>query len=236
MKFKLLMFVMMSFVVANAQSFMPALSSQGMVASKEAYVIKNDGTKISGKVSAASLTNNVLKTVNIKGDDGVKYKFKAQDIKELAVKPKTLFKIEQSTQAKSVLEASKVKPKEVMNEEYVYFEQAILPGKKNKFALMQLLNPGFDHALKVYKDPNSKHTMGVGMAGVQLTGGKDKSYLVCETGSNRAVMIQKNKYTKEAVSVLYADKSKVFKEHYAGDKLQWKDFAEHVYVYDNLKQ
>ncbi|MBB3698896.1 hypothetical protein KMW28_09010 [Flammeovirga yaeyamensis] len=217
-----------------AQSFVPTLSVNGMVQSKEAYVIKNDGSKITGKITAASLTNNVLKSVSIKTADGTKMKFKAADIKQLGVKPKEFFKFEQSMTAGSIKELAGRNFEDVVDQEYVYYEQALLPGKKNKFALMQLLNPGFDHVVKVYKDPNAKQTGGLGVAGVKVTGGIDKSYLVTDTGSNRAILIEKKKYKKEGQKVIFTKCPEVFGKYYAGDKFQWKDFAEHVYVYDQL--
>ncbi|NME67039.1 hypothetical protein [Flammeovirga aprica] len=225
-----LLFTTLSF----AQSFVPALSVNGMVQSKETYVIKNDGSKVTGKITAASLTNNILKSVSIKTADGTKLKFKAADIKQLAVRPKEVFKFEQSMTAGSIKELAGRNFEDVVDQEYVYFEQALLPGKKNKFVLMQLLNPGFDHVVKVYKDPNAKQTGGLGVGGVKLTGGIDKSYLVTDTGSNRAVLIEKKKYKKEGQKVIFTKCTDVFGKYYAGDKFQWKDFAEHVYVYDQL--
>ncbi|NLR92163.1 hypothetical protein [Flammeovirga agarivorans] len=226
----LLLFSQFSF----GQSFVPALSVSGMVSAKSAYVIKNDGTKIEGKVTSASLTNNILKTVTMKTSDGEKMKFKAEDIKQFAVVPKDLFKFEQSMTAGSIKELAGRDFADVVDQSHVYYEQAILPGKKNKFALMQLLNPGFDHVVKVYKDPNAKQTGGIGVAGVKVTGGIDKSYLVCDTGSNRAVLMEKKKYKKEAQKVIFDKCPEVFNKYYAGEKFQWKDFAEHVYVYDQL--
>ncbi|AZQ61694.1 hypothetical protein EI427_05440 [Flammeovirga pectinis] len=217
-----------------AQSFLPALSVQGMVSSKEAYVILNDGTKITGKVSTASLTNNILKSVTIKDIDGTKHKFKADQIKEFAVKPKDLFKLEQSANAGSIKELSGRNFDDIVDQEYAYYEQAILPGKKNKFALMQLLNPGFDHVIKVYKDPNAKQTGGLDVGGIKVTGGIDKSYLVTNVGSNRAILIEKKKYEKEARKVIFDKCPDIFNKYYEGDKFKWKDFAEHVYVYDQL--
>lgn len=233
---KILSFIITLFVstICLGQSFVPALSVQGMVSAKEAYIVTTDGTKIEGKVSSASLVNNILKSVSIKSADGEKHKFKADVIKEFAVKPTDLFKFEQSMTAGSIKELAGREFSDVVDQTYVYYEQAILPGKKNKFALMQLLNPGFDHVVKVYKDPNAKQTGGIGVAGIKVTGGLDKSYLVCDAGSNRAVFMEKKKYKKEAQKVVFTKCPEIFEKYYAGEKFQWKGFAEHIYVYDQL--
>ncbi|KXX72369.1 hypothetical protein [Flammeovirga sp. SJP92] len=229
-----LIYLLLLSSICFGQSFVPVLSVDGMTASKEVYVIKNDGTKIEGKISSATLVNDILKSVNIKSKDGVKYKFKAVDIKILAVKPTDVFQFEQSMTAGSIQELIGREFDQVVDQEYVYYEQAILPGKKNKFALMQLLNPGFDHVVKVYKDPNANETGSLSISGVKVTGGIDKSYLVCDTGSNRAVLLQKKKYKKEAQSVIFSKCPDIFNKYYGDDNFNWRDFAEHVYVYDQL--
>ena len=104
--------------------------------------------------------------------------------------------------------------------------------KKDKYVMMQLLNPGFDSKIKVYVDPNAGESAGVGVGGVKLVGGEDKSYLVVFDGG-KSTKYKKGKYKKEALGQLYKD-CDVFKQNYEGEKFKWKNFAEHVFVYDQL--
>ena len=96
--------------------------------------------------------------------------------------------------------------------------------------MMQLLNPGLDSKIKVYLDPNSRETNGIGFSGVQLTGGIDKSYLVVK-GGKKAMLIKKRKYKKEAPGLLYDD-CPLFAQYFAGEKFRFKDFGEHVFLFD----
>ncbi|WP_156152229.1 hypothetical protein [Flammeovirga sp. OC4] len=224
----------LSSFICFGQQFVPAIPSTAMSGAKNSYVIKNDGTKIIGKVTSSYLVKNVLKSFTFKTESGEKFKFKAEDVKEVGIKTLKIQTYTQAVTANSITELAGRDFNKVVDQEYFYFEQALLPGKKNKFALMQLLNPGFDHVVKVYKDPNAKETTGLGVGGIKVTGGIDKSYLVCDAGSNRAVYLEKKKYTKESKTVIFTKCPDIFEKYYGGDKFAWRDFAEHVYVYDQL--
>lgn len=222
----------LSFIVLKAQYFVPELSSDQINRGKEAYAVTNAGDTVSGRVTTVMLAMGQLRSFTIKKDDGSKAKFKSADVKSLAIKPSKIANMESAMSVQSVMTASSINFDEVINREWVYFEKALLPKKKDKPVMMQLLNPGFDSKIKVYLNPNAKETKGVSLGGIKVTGGDDKSYLVVFDG-NKSVVYKKSKYKKEALSQLYKDCS-VFTENYAGEKFKWRYFAEHVFVYDQL--
>jgi hypothetical protein len=215
----------------KAQYFMPEIASEDMFISKEVYVVTNNNDTIRGKHVGSSFTMGLLKSFNLKTSDGTKMKFKAADVKTVAIKPNKITNIEGSFTAVGLknLEAFN----DVINREWIFYDQAQQPTKKEKYALMQLVNPGFDSKIKVYHNPspNAKKTRGIpGLGG--FGGGDDKSYLVVYEGE-KSKLYKKGKYKKEAINDLYKN-CPVFIENYEGDKFKWKNFAEHVYVYDQL--
>ncbi len=216
----------------KAQYFIPPMDNGEIGMAKAAYVITNEGDSLNGSVGMAMMTNGQLRSFTFKLDGGGKEKFKAADVKVLGVKPNKLSNISSALSVPNLEQLLEQNFDEIVNREWVYFEQALLPKKKDKYALMQLLNPGYDSKIKIYQDPMANETMGVGVAGVQLTGGIAKSYLVVFDGGKSEVY-KKSRYKKDALGKLYKD-CQIFKDNYAGEKFQWNDFAEHVLVYDQL--
>lgn len=200
--------------------------------SKEAYVVTNAGDTVRGRVLSAMIMNGQMRSFTIKEDDGNKQKFKSTDVKLLAVAPNKLSNINSAMSVPNLSRAMQVDFSEIIDREWVYFEQALLPKKKDKYVMMQLLNPGYDSKIKVYLDPNANKTMTVSAGNIDLAGGEDRSYLVVYDG-NKSEVYKKSSYKKDALEKLYKNCS-VFTENYEGEKFKWRNFAEHVYVYDQL--
>lgn len=210
------------------QNFMAPLDSKMLLLSKGAEATKNDGSVVSGKLAFATIVNGQLRSFTIKDENGEKQKFKAAAVKALKVKPAKIANIQSAFSSPTLMAQLKKDTKATLNREWVYFERALLPKKSNKPVLMQLLNPGFDSKIKVYLDPNAKETKSL----KGLTGGLAKSYLVV-AGGQKSMVIKKGKYKKDAPLVLYNNCS-VFDEHYGGEKFIWRDFSEHVFVFDQM--
>ena len=71
----------------------------------------------------------------------------------------------------------------LVNEGYIYFEQAEVKVKKKQMTLlMQLLNPSFSSRIRVYHDPFAQESMGLSLAGVNVVGHIDKSYYLAKVG------------------------------------------------------
>lgn len=219
---------------AFSQGFIAAISADdiGVILNNPATVILQSGDTLSGKLSSASLMNNYLKNVTLKLSDGSKRKLDAAEMKTLTVKVSVLAKMAMMNEsANSIVRAAKTDFNSIINREYIVFEQALRATKKDKPAMMQLLNPGFDHVIKVYADPNANETNGFQSENIAITGGADRSYLFVKNGE-KVVIVKKISYRKN-FDELYGDCAEIIAA-YEGDKTKFKDIAEHVFVYDQL--
>mgnify|MGYP006921589260 CR=1 FL=1 len=213
----------------RAQAFISGVSE--LHPSKDCIVELTDGSEMKAGMSSAVIINGFLKTVTLKDENGVKTKLKADEIRRLKVKADALAKLDMMAEStSSVKELIKTDYNDIIDREYIIYEQALLPKKKDKYRLLQLLNPGFDHRIKVYQDPDAKETMGLSLGDVQLTGGEDKSYLVVKDGA-KSVVVKKNKYKKDFPE-LFGDCS--IGEIIDSGKVKFKNFAAHVFVYDQI--
>jgi hypothetical protein len=200
-------------------------------ASKECYVTLNDNVEFKCELRSALFSGGTMKSFSIKDEDGVKHKYKAEDVKKLRFKMTDLAKLEAMSEGSgSIAELASLDFDEIIDREYIFFEQALLPKKKDKYALLQLLNPGFDERISVYQDPGAKETMGVGLGDVQLTGGKDKSYLVVKD-RQKSIKVKKGSYKKD-FSELFNDCTQMLEVFSKGGKIKFSNMASHVLYYN----
>jgi small nuclear ribonucleoprotein (snRNP)-like protein len=219
---------------AFSQGFIAAIRADdiGVILNNPATVVLQNGDTLSGKLTSASLINNYLKNVTLKSADGSKHKLNATEMATLKVKVSALAKMAMMNEsANSIFRTIKTDFNSIVNREYIIFEQALRATKKDKPAMMQLLNPGFDHVIKVYADPNATETGGLQMDDVTLTGGADKSYLFVKN-KEKVVIVKKGSYRRN-FDELYADCPDMLTA-FEGDKTKFKDIAVHVFVYDQL--
>jgi hypothetical protein len=191
-----------------------------------------DGTIVEGKVSMATISNGYLSSLSLKDANGVKHKHKAAEIKQFKVKMGFIAKLDAAAQASSSLsEMISADFNEIIEREYIIYKQALLPKKKDKYRLLQLVNPGFDSRIQVYDDPGGKETTGLSAGSLQLSGGKDKSYLVVVDGE-KSVKVKKGSYKKDFPE-LYGDCNE-FLGAIPSKKPNFWDMAAHVFIYDKL--
>lgn len=217
-----------------SQGFIAAISSDdiGVILNNPTTVILQNGDTLSGKLSSASLMNSYLKNVTLKLSDGSKRKLDAAEMKTLSVKTSALAKMAMMNEsANSIVRTIKTDFNSILNREYIVFEQALRATKKDKPAMMQLLNPGFDHVIKVYADPNASETGGLQSGNVTITGGADRSYLFVRNGE-KVVIVRKANYRKNFTE-LYGNCPDMLAA-YEGDTITFNDIAQHVFVYDQL--
>lgn len=198
---------------------------------KEVYAVTTAGDTVRGSINSATMINGQIRAFTIKQEDKSKVKFKSADVTMLAIKATAFMNWTSAMSVPNIMRASELDFDKVKKREWVIFDQAQLPNK-DKYALMQLLNPDFCGKIKVYVNPNANETGSMELNGLSLTGGEDTSYLVVTEG-NQAELYKKMKYNKEALTRLYKDCDE-FVDEYAGEKFKWKDFSEHVFVYDQL--
>ena len=213
-----------------------AASGQGFITPVEevphangCYILKTDGSRIEGKVRSYDIGEGI-KAITLTDANGSKLKVAASEIREFGVKSTGLVKMELMAEStETVRKLSKANFEEIANREYIIYQQALMPGKKDKYALLQLLNPGFDSVIKVFQDPWANETGGLTLGAASLTGEEDRSYLYVKN-NERAFKVKKGSYKKDFADI-YGDCSRIV-EIYQGEKLRFKDAAQHVWVYD----
>ncbi len=232
----ILLLVCCAVASGNSQGFVTPLEEDDFTVlyNQPCTAMLVSGDELIGKFVGGSGSNGYLNTVTLKLESGEKRKLKPEEIKKLTIKTSGLAKLELITEStESVKAATNTNFDEIINREYFIFETALSHNKEGKIRLLQLLNPGFDSKIKVYVDPNAHETMGIGLAGVKLTGGKDKSLLFVSDGM-KAIKVKKSDY-KESFVELYSKCPKML-EVFAGENLKWQDVAGHVFVYDQICQ
>ncbi len=196
---------------ASAQGFISPVSS--ISPKQPAYVELPDGSKVEGTVPLAMFMNGGLRSFTLLTSGGEKMKFKAGDVTVLANKPGALAKLSAlGNQMDSKWDMITADWGEVIDREWVYYRQALMPNGKS-YALLQLINPGFDSRLQVFnQDPE-----------------EPDEYLVVKDGKI-SVKITKGNY-KKSFGDLFGDCAKLM-EPDTSKKPKVKDFAAHAYIFD----
>ncbi|MBR8537137.1 hypothetical protein KDU71_16325 [Carboxylicivirga sediminis] len=201
---------------------------------KLAYVTLEDGTEIKGNIQDIDREKGLIEFVKIKDGLGKKHKLKPAAIKHMYLPPSGLDKV---TNAVDVLyDAKKWNDQRIdqdlINQGYVYFEQAdVKIKKKTEKLLVQLLNPTFSLKVKVYHDPKAKETTSLGVGGINVVGGIAKSYYIMKQSDIAAYKLTKKDYQKQ-FEAFWSD-CKVLVEEY-GDSPKWRDLTEHIHMYNEL--
>lgn len=215
-----------------AQGFIKEIEGEGFSAlyGNECIVTLKSGNVIHGKFVGGTGSNNGLNKITIKLENGEKVKYTAEEVILLKIKCSELANLFMMTDATvSVKEMANTDFNEIVNREYLIFEEALLAKKADKYSLLQLLNPGFDSKIKVY--PTSEKTMGMSVGGIGITGGSDKSYQFVK-GGQKAFKVSKGDYKKDFESI-YGDCPEMV-SRVKGEKIKWEDVAAHVFIYDQL--
>lgn len=223
----LLFSFLMSFSL-HAQKFLKPFET--ISHKKTTYIIMEDGSEIQGKVKKLKRKKGLIKEINIKGESGKKRTIPIEDIK-YAYLPQSgwdkLVKVD-DFMYDSQQWNNGLYDKDRLKDGYAYFEKAEVQVKKKKMVLlMQLLNPGACSRLKVYHNPFANETAGLGVGGIRVTGGKDKSYYVSHD-NELAFKLQKKKY-KNMYSEIFGD-CKAIKNEFGS--ASWKKFEKAAFMYN----
>lgn len=98
--------------------------------------------------------------------------------------------------------------------------------------MVQLLNPGFDSKIKVFKDPFGKETASIGVAGMKVAGGDEKSVLIKKEGMEDSMFLTKKNIEDEFENI-FGDCPKLME--YVEEKpnsIKMSNLAEFVFLYD----
>ena len=214
-------------IQVSGQGFIKAVENPW---SQQCHVTLNSGEQFEGKLSTAVLSGGSVRSLTVKRTDGTKLKLKAEDVKRLLIKFGDLAKVETIMESTtSIQELVETDFNEIIQREFIIFEQALLPKKKNKYALLQLVNPGFDNRIKVYDNPTGQESGTMTIGETTVTGGIERSYLVVKDGK-KSVKVKKGSY-KKSFSTLFGDCEEMMKM-YHDQKVKFNDMAYHVLHYD----
>lgn len=198
---------------------------------KGAYVITNAGERIDGEFAWLKFNRYSIKELAL-DVNGEKKKFTAEEIKVFVGVPSGLAKFSDGMdRATDINKLAGQDFEEVIKRDSSYFEQALIPRKK-EFRMVQLLNPGFDSKIKVFKDPFGKETASIGVAGMKVAGGDEKSVLIKKEGAEDSMFLTKKNIDEEFKNI-FGDCPKLME--YVKDKpnsIKMSNLAEFVFLYD----
>ena len=205
--------------------------SFGFSHKKTSYVTLTDGTVISGTLKDVDRKKGLVEYVNIEDGAGKKNKLKAEKIKLMYLPPTAFDNMAKATDAiyDSQKWTQQKLDQDLIGQGYVYFENARVKIKKKEMSLlMQLLNPTFCDKVRVYNDPMADETTSLGIGGVTVAGGNEKSYYVQLEGSKAAFLLSKKDYKKQFTALW--QKCPDMKKNYPD--MKWEDFTQNVIDYN----
>ncbi|MEZ4320089.1 MAG: hypothetical protein R3F61_21445 [Myxococcota bacterium] len=208
------MWMVLACFSAWAQSFESPIKS---LMGPEGIAVLADGSEVTGNPLIIPKGVGNIKKLTLKLEDGTKMKLGPADLQSFALKPNKLAKM--SSAGGSIVAMSN--NSDVWSKDYAFFVPAKLPNGKP--AILQHLNRGFDSTMHIFADPAGRETSGVGVGGVQISGGMLKSYLVWKKGAEASVLVKKGTYDKQW-DALYGDCAAMTKP----EKPEFDDFAAHV--------
>ena len=210
--------------IAAAQQFLPPI--ERFSGSKPCYLVTKTGERIEFTLDDLDRKKGLIIKVEGKTLDGKKFKYKAEEIQELGLFPSDFAKY--SALSESTRSIAKIQRNNVgeSTRNLVLFYQEHLDDPKRE-VLVQLVNPGFDSKIQVYDDPFAAETAGVGLMGVQLTGGMDKSFYVKADG--KITRLKKKNYD-DKFKELFASCPELLTKFAKNDA--WRDFCQHVFFFD----
>lgn len=220
-------------IVANVDAQQLLSPSFAFSHKKTSYVTLTDGTEIKGVLDDIDRKKGLIEYVKIEDGTGKKHKLKAASVKWMYLPPTGLDNL--SKQMDFLGDVKKWNDEkldqDLLNQGYVYFENSkVMIGKKSTTMQMQLLNPGFSKVVKIYHDPFAKETASVGVAGVKVAGGDEKSYYI-KSGDDAAYKLEKKNYTKEFKG-LWGKCDEVVKKY---PEIKWSQLTKHVTDYTECK-
>lgn len=223
-KTTVILLLLINALTAQGQFFVEKFPLNELVDITSTYVVNNDGDTIRGRLTNSSYVDDRLKTFTIKNNEG-KYKFNIENARRLAVQPWYDENADSGPiSVPNILRAMDSTFNKTVIMDWVFYDRIQLPNKKEKYAFVQLLNPGFDSKIKVYQHQNANQTGVFQVEGVTLAGDDDTSHLIVIDGAKSFVM-RKNKYKSEAMNKLFNNCTEI-------EDLRWRNFAKQVYKYD----
>ena len=230
-KFKLsISLLVLSLSAVVAQDFAEPFTT--FISERECYVITTDGEEVYGTLRGSTEASGFITRLRILDEDGNIRKFKAANVQRFAIRPgafaKTITIDEQATSIRHMIQTDH---SNILDREWIYYDAQLMPRRKNKIALLQLLNPGFDEFIKVYDHRNGSKSMPISLGGIIVVGGEERTLLVVK-GDGKPVIVRKASFKKSFVN-LFSDEPEIYASVRRNPK--FKDFAGYIQAYNDLK-
>ena len=230
-----LVFIVTSTILSFSQSLVEPLENVSLLwfpKNHECVIIDMEGNTIEGEIIKGKAVGSSPGSITVRDKEGNEIKLSAEQIKSAKIKASDLIKFGKGIEnLGSVQEITNADWKEIIDTEYLYYVRALAPKKKkDKSRIYMVLNPGFDSKIQILHNPWGNESGGLGVGGVKLTGGKEKSYLIVKNGQ-KSFKIKKGDYKKQFKDI-YGD-CPVILETFTG-KIKLVDLAGHVFAYDQL--
>ncbi len=207
-----------------SQVFLPPY--QPALGYPKGFVILKDSTRIEGSFRLINNSKNI-KSCTLKDTNDQKYTFKTPQIDKVYISLGVFDKLcSYSDFTLSFSDIYQLNLKELMNPVYFIWENVNCGGKEK---VIQLVNPGFDHRIKVFRDPNA-----IQEGGDQSNIGEDMSYYIVKAGTDVALKVKKRNYPEQFMQI-FSDCPELI-ESLQGNSPDWEDFAAHVYIFDQFQK
>lgn len=219
----LLVLCLLTALPSMAQQFLPPV--ERFSSKKPAYLITTKGERIDFELDDLDRKKGLIVRVEGKSTEGKKFKYEAEDIKEMGLTPSDFAKFNSVMEStRSVAKIQRTQVNEATRNLVLFYQEYL--ADKDRTVLVQLVNPGFESKIRVYDDPYAAETAGIGFAGVQMTGGMDKSFYVKWNGK---VFRLKKKDYDDKFKEFFISCPELLKKY---PNFAWRDFAEHVFFFD----
>ena len=186
-----------------AQHFSTIIDADNVAWLRDYTIVTTDGeTFKANKLSSYSIANGRLKSFSFKTEDGVKHKLKAEQVGQIKARLTNVAKAAMISESSNSIERSVTTDyADIVKNNLIRFNSVTYNKKKNRQAVLQLLNYGFDQKLKVYPDPDSES--GVTTIGdVAVSGGVIKKFFVVK--GDKTFKLSKKSY-KKLYSEIFGD-------------------------------
>jgi hypothetical protein len=206
-----------------SQAFLPPY--QPAAGFPKGFVILKDSTKIEGSFRLINHNKNIRSCI-IKDTNDQKYTFKTQQIDKVYISLNVLDKLNTFNDfTLSLIDIYHLDFKELLNPVYFIWENVNCEGKEK---VLQLLNPGFDSRIKIFRNPHA-----IQEGGDQEIMGEDMSYYIVKAGTKVALKVKKKSYSEQFMQI-FSDCPELI-ESQKDHSIEWHDFAAHVYIYDQFR-
>lgn len=233
MKKRILLMVLLCFATGLSVTAQQLLKPFESVSHKKTtYITMDDGTEVQGTVKDLDRKKGLIEEIKIKTKDGKKKVVPIDKINFTYLPQSGLDKLSKGLDFAYDVQQwdSGLYDQDRLKDGYAFFEKSqVMVKKKERTLLMQLLNPGTCSRLKVYHDPFARETMSLGVAGMTMAGGDDKSYYI-RKDDGMAVRVMKKNYD-EQFDTLFGDCAEI-KEKYG--EMRWKDFVDALTEYNTV--